>query len=77
MLVSSLRNGEVAEVMIAELGPEASKRFRLDSRAVVRLLGVLQSNGFSSGIYLHSAMTNHSCRCDFRREMIGRMGFLV
>lgn len=35
----------------------------LDVRGIVRLFGALQSNGFASGIYLHPAMTNHSCRC--------------
>lgn len=37
--------------------------FGLDVRGIMRLFGALQSNGFASGIYLHPAMTNHSCRC--------------
>lgn len=48
--------------MISDLG-ERSTETGLDARGIVRLFGALQSNGFASGIYLHPAMTNHSCRC--------------
>lgn len=43
-------------------GRDANTAFGLDVRGIVRLFGALQSNGFASGIYLHPAMTNHSCR---------------
>ena len=74
---SSARNKETAEAMITELGPEASRKADLDARAIVRLLGALQSNGFSSGIYLHSAMTNHSCRCVLSSVTVCRRGSRV
>lgn len=48
--------------MLADLG-ERSTETGLDVRGIVRLFGALQSNGFASGVYLHPAMTNHSCRC--------------
>ncbi len=43
-------------------GGGGGEAFGLDVRGIVRLFGALQSNGFASGIYLHPAMTNHSCR---------------
>ncbi|CAM9459830.1 unnamed protein product, partial [Ectocarpus sp. 8 AP-2014] len=62
------RHEETAKVMVAKLGRESSateaeaEALGLDVPDIVRLFGALQSNGFASGIYLHPAMTNHSCR---------------
>ncbi|CAN0044904.1 unnamed protein product, partial [Ectocarpus fasciculatus] len=62
------RHEETAKVMVAKLGRESSateaeaEALGLDVHGIVRLFGALQSNGFASGIYLHPAMTNHSCR---------------
>ncbi|CAM9254539.1 unnamed protein product, partial [Ectocarpus sp. 12 AP-2014] len=62
------RHEETARVMVAKLGRESSateaeaEAMGLDVPGIVRLFGALQSNGFASGIYLHPAMTNHSCR---------------
>eukprot|EP00752_Nemacystus_decipiens_P006630 g5961.t1 len=64
------RHEQTAKDMLSRLdkvqssaGRDASTNaFGLDVRGIVRLLGALQSNGFASGIYLHPAMTNHSCR---------------
>ena len=47
--------------MVSDLGARSTET-GLDVRGIVRLFGALQSNGFASGIYLHPAMTNHSCR---------------
>lgn len=62
------RHEETAKVMVAKLGRKSSateaeaEALGLDVHGIVRLFGALQSNGFASGIYLHPAMTNHSCR---------------
>lgn len=56
------RHEGTARRMISAMDKEALAQTGLDARGVVRLFGVLQSNGFASGIYLHPAMTNHSCR---------------
>lgn len=61
VLAPCRRHEEVAKAMISDLG-ERSTETGLDVRGIVRLFGALQSNGFASGIYLHPAMTNHSCR---------------
>ncbi|CBJ29973.1 conserved unknown protein [Ectocarpus siliculosus] len=64
------RHEETAKVMVAKLGRESSateaeaEALGLDVPGIVRLFGALQSNGFASGIYLHPAMTNHSCRAN-------------
>lgn len=63
--------------MVAKLGRESSATeaetevLGLDVPGIVRLFGALQSNGFASGIYLHPAMTNHSCR----RVVVESVGF--
>eukprot|EP00904_Undaria_pinnatifida_P007954 jgi/Undpi1/4289/HiC_scaffold_17.g07655.m1 len=65
------RHEEVAKSMILELG-ERSTEAGLDARGIVRLFGALQSNGFASGIYLHPAMTNHSCRANAIKWQAGK-----
>lgn len=62
LYVYVFRHRETAKGMVAELGEDSSRETGLDVRGIVRLFGALQSNGFASGIYLHPAMTNHSCR---------------
>lgn len=39
----------------------APKKIRLDEQDILRLLCVLHFNGFSSGMYLHLCIVNHSC----------------
>ncbi|CAN0340256.1 unnamed protein product, partial [Laminaria digitata] len=65
------RHEEVAKTMISDLG-ERSAETGLDVRGIVRLFGALQSNGFASGIYLHPAMTNHSCRANAIKWQAGK-----
>eukprot|EP00903_Cladosiphon_okamuranus_P009460 g9019.t1 len=59
--------GQTAKDMLGHLekrsaGVDTKTSFGVDVRGIVRLFGALQSNGFASGVYLHPAMTNHSCR---------------
>ncbi|CAM9169941.1 unnamed protein product [Choristocarpus tenellus] len=56
------RYAGVAKDMLDSLPPEVAAELRLDITSMLRLLCVFRSNGFSSGVYLHMAMTNHSCR---------------
>lgn len=58
------RHEQTARGMVSKLGKEACSETGLNVCEIVRLFGALQSNGFASGIYLHPAMTNHSCRYD-------------
>ena len=41
---------------------EEAKKDRLDEEELLRLLCVVHFNCFSSGLYLHLAIINHSCR---------------
>lgn len=66
------RHEQTAKDMLSRLEQTSAggdtNPFGLDVRGIVRLFGALQSNGFASGIYLHPAMTNHSCRCGTPRQ---------
>ncbi|CAM9383697.1 unnamed protein product [Discosporangium mesarthrocarpum] len=53
---------EAVEDMISQVSPDVAKDLNLSTMELLRILCAFQSNAFSSGVYLHVAMTNHSCR---------------